>query len=103
VVLHGGPVVSVSEALNHVGLSTSHEEVMAMNQGARVGSWLRNFYFETCRPVADKTLLMSDSSVATHVTNGQIISEKNKFVLVARSDPQAHYKYFHDHARRLRL
>ena len=57
-------MVSISEALNHVGLSTPHVEVMAMNQGARVGSWLRNLYFEICRPIADKTLLLSDLSVA---------------------------------------
>ena len=28
-------------------------------------------------------MLLSDSSVAIHVTNEQIISEKNKFVLIA--------------------
>ena len=66
VMLYGGPVVSISKALNHVGLSTPHVEVMAMNQGARVGSWLRNLYFEICRPIADKTLLLSDLSVAMH-------------------------------------
>ena len=68
--LYGGPVVSISKALNNVGLSTPHVEVMAMNQGARVGSWLRNLYFEMCRPIDDKTLLLSDSSVAIHVTKG---------------------------------
>ena len=83
VMLYGGPVVSISKSLNHVGLSTPHVEVMAMNQGARVGAWIRQFYTELCRPITKKTLLLSDSSVAIHVTQEQIISEKNKFVLIA--------------------
>ena len=74
--LYGGPIVTISKSLNHVGLSTPHVEMMALNQGARVSAWLRNLHAELCRPLQNKTLLLSDSTVGIHVTNEQIISEK---------------------------
>jgi hypothetical protein len=81
--LYGGPIISISKSLNHVGLSTPHVEVMAINQGARVAAWIRTLFSEICRPIPSKTILLSDSTVAIHVTNEQIVSEKNKFVLIA--------------------
>ena len=96
--LYGGPIVTISKSLNHVGLSTPHVEMMALNQGARVSAWLRNLHAELCRPLQNKTLLLSDSTVGIHVTNEQIISEKNKFVLIAyhyidelRNDLEIHF------------
>ena len=44
---------------------------------------MRNLFFEMCRPLKNKTLLISDSTVAIRVTKEQIVSEKNKFVLLA--------------------
>ena len=97
-VLYGGPVVVVSKKLGHVGLSTPHTETMALNQGARIVAWLRTLFAEICRPIKTKTLLLSDSTVAIHVTNEQVISEKNKFVLIAyhyvnemKNDLEIHY------------
>ena len=50
-------------------------------------------------PLLTKTLLLSDSSVAIHVTNEQVISEKNKFVLIAHHYVKfvliAHRAYLH--------
>ena len=67
--LYGGPIISVSKSLNHVGLSTPHVEVMAINQGARVAAWIRTLFSEICRPIPSQTILLSDSTVAIHVTN----------------------------------
>ena len=36
-----------------------------------------------CRPLKEKTLLISDSTVAIRATKEQIVSEKNKFVMLA--------------------
>ena len=81
--IYGGPGVTISKTLNHVGLSTPHVEMMALNQGARVVSWLRNLFLEIGRPLRNKTPLVSDSSVGVHITREQIVSEKNKFVQIA--------------------
>ena len=46
----------------------------------------------------NKTLLLSDSTVALHITNEQVVSEKNKFALIAyhyiaelQNDLEIHY------------
>lgn len=83
IMLNGGVIIAVSKRLHHVGLSTSHVELMAVNIAGRHLMWLRNIMIEMGMKPKYKMPIYGDNRTANINAREDIISEKNKYIYLA--------------------
>lgn len=80
----GGPIVTVSKKLAHVGLSAAHNEYMAMHWANRKIAWMRDFMLELELPemVELPTLNCGDNQAALILSEEDIVTTGNQFIQV---------------------
>jgi site-specific DNA-cytosine methylase len=80
----GGPIVTVSKKLAHVGLSAAHNEYMAMHWANRKIAWMRDFLREMALTdvVELPTLNCGDNQAALILSEEDIVTTGNQFIQV---------------------
>jgi hypothetical protein len=80
----GGPIVTVSKKLSHVGLSAAHNEYMAMHWANRKIAWMRDFLeeMELDEMLVYPTLNCGDNQAALILSEEDIVTTGNQFIQV---------------------
>ena len=78
----GGPIASVSKKLAHVGLSSFHNEYMAIRHAAAEAMWIRQLLTEIgCECfVRSPTQIFGDNDAANNLCAEDFISTGNKYI-----------------------
>ena len=80
----GGPIVSTSKKLNHIGLSAAHNEYMALHWAVRHTVWLRELLQEMGLGdhVTAPTLVRGDNTAANTLCEEDIVTTGNQFITI---------------------
>jgi len=80
----GGPVMWQSKLQRHVGVSTSHNEYMALAHAAKQIVWLRQLLVEMGfdELVGAPTPLMGDNAQANMLSREDLVTPGNKFYIL---------------------
>ena len=78
----GGPIACSSKKLAHVGLSSFHNEYMAIRHAAAEAMWIRQLLSEIgCACFITKpTVIFGDNDAANNLTDEDFISTGNKYI-----------------------
>ena len=78
----GGPIISASKKLAHVGLSASHNEYMAMHWCHRHTTWLRDLLIEMGLGdiVSEPIKTYGDNTAAILLCEEEVISSGNQYI-----------------------
>ena len=78
----GGPIISVSRKLSHVGLSAAHNEYMAIHWAVRHCQWMRDLLREMgfAEYVEEPTLIFGDNRAANLLCEEDIVTLGNQFI-----------------------
>jgi len=80
--LFNGPIVWGSKKHNHVGLSSTHNEYMAMSQASKDIEWIRQLLREIGYPLDESpTPILGDNDNATLYAREDLVSPGNKFII----------------------
>ena len=80
--LFNGPIIWGSKKHNHVGLSSTHNEYMALSQASKDIEWIRQILIEIGYPLEkDPTPTLGDNDNATLYSREDLISPGNKFII----------------------
>lgn len=83
IMLAGGPIVTHSKKLSHVGLSAAHNEYMALQWCNRHVVWLRHLLVEMgySDMVSDPTVVRGDNTAANQLCYEDIVTSGNQFII----------------------
>jgi len=86
--LAGGPIISVSKKLGHIGCSSGHNEYMALFHAHQLLVWLRQLLDEMGMHHMTEipTVIYADNTAANKLTQEDIVTSGNQFILM-----QYHY------------
>lgn len=78
----GGPIATSSKKLAHVGLSSFHNEYMALRHASADALWLRNLLREIGLQcfITSPTVIFGDNDAANKLTSEDFISTGNKYI-----------------------
>jgi len=78
----GGPIITCSKKLGHVGLSAAHNEYMAMHWAHRHTTWLRELLIEIglTEEVKEPTKTYGDNTAAILLCEEDIVTTGNQFM-----------------------
>ena len=78
----GGPIITCSKKLAHVGLSAAHNEYMAMHWAHRHTTWLRELLIEIgmAEVIAEPTKTYGDNTAAILLCEEDIVTSGNQFM-----------------------
>jgi len=80
--LFNGPILWGSKKHNHVGLSSTHNEYMALSQASKDIEWIRQILIEIGYPLEKgPTPTLGDNDNATLYSREDLISPGNKFII----------------------
>jgi len=80
--LFNGPIIWGSKKHNHVGLSSTHNEYMALSQASKDIEWIRQILRELDYPLErGPTPTLGDNDNATLYAREDLISPGNKFII----------------------
>jgi len=84
ITLMNGPVEWNSKKHNHVGISSSHNEYMALSHATKAVMWLRQLLFEMrlTEYTPGPTPMMGDNDQATLLSQQDMVTNGNKFYLL---------------------
>ena len=82
VMLFGGPIIWSSKKHTHVGLSSSHNEYMALMHASVDVIWLRQLLTELQFDdmVAQPTVMLGDNDQATRLSREDIVTPGNRYI-----------------------
>jgi hypothetical protein len=82
VLMEGGPVISKSFKLKHVGLSSEHNEFMGLTAALRAIVWLRQLLREVGRSdlIKDATVVYGDNIQANRLCKEHFVTTGNQHV-----------------------
>jgi len=81
--MFNGPIVWGSKKHKHVGLSSTHDEYMALSQASRDIEWIRQILVEIGYPIdtSKPTPTLGDNDNATLYAREDLITPGNKFII----------------------
>jgi len=84
ITLMNGPIEWNSKKHNHVGISSSHNEYMALSHATKAVMWLRQLLFEMrlTEYIPGPTPMMGDNDQATLLSQQDMVTNGNKFYLL---------------------
>ena len=77
----GGPILTKSSKLNHVGINSSYNEYMALHFYIKQVVWLRQFMIEMglAQYVTKPTLILADNRQANNLCAEDIVTQGNMY------------------------
>ena len=78
----GGPIFELSKKLRHIGLSSEHNEYLAMSFGNQAIVWMRQLFMEMRLDgyVKDPTVLFADNIPANTLAKEDIVTSGNQYI-----------------------
>jgi len=103
ITLMNGPIEWNSKKHNHVGISSSHNEYMALSHATKAVMWLRQLLFEMrlTEYTPGPTPMMGDNDQATLLSQQDMVTNGNKFYLLDYHYSREAIKNGHTDTRRV--
>ena len=103
ITLMNGPIEWNSKKHNHVGISSSHNEYMALSHATKAVMWMRQLLQEMKlgEYIPDATPMMGDNDQATLLSQQEMVTNGNKFYLLDYHYSREAVKEGHTSTRRV--
>jgi len=103
ITLMNGPIEWNSKKHNHVGISSSHSEYMALSHATKAVMWMRQLLQEMKlgEYIPDATPMMGDNDQATLLSQQEMVTNGNKFYLLDYHYSREAVKEGHTSTRRV--
>ena len=85
IMMMGGPVSAISKKCRHMGLSSEHNEYMALAFAMQALVWLRQLFEELgmWHLIADPTIVLEDNKPAILLSQEDMVSPGNQYIQLA--------------------